>query len=236
MPVASNDATTQSLPHVNHCGNSDNAGDLTEADISVDFTTEIRWFKDGQLPPEVATWFAPADVECLIEHRRDNYHIELRSDVGVKRRFGSKLELKVREEDPEPISLDGGFVGRLERWKRWSPADALVGLVPDDGWIDTEKTIIKRRFDASGEQVDLTHANRAMCGMGCDLEIVAVEIGSRPFWSLAFAAFGPEDRHVESIRAAWHSQCLDRPWPLPSPLVSDDSCGYPEWLVSVNLD
>ena len=91
-------------------------------------------------------------------------------------------------------------------------------------------------LDASGEQVDLTHANRAMCGAGCDLEIVAVEIGNRPFWSLAFAAFGPEDGHVESIRAAWHSQCLDRPWPLPTPLVSDNSCGYPEWLVSVNPD
>lgn len=231
--MASNDAATQIVSLADRISPDGRNGDghaLTGSSISVDFTSELRWFTDGQLPSAVVAWFAPPDVDYLTEHRCDIYRLDAGSDVGVKRRFGSKLELKVRTRDPEIVVLNHGFVGRLERWNRWSPADGLVGQVNDATWIDTHKTIIKRRFTAWGEPVDLTHANRAMTGAGCDLEIAAIEVDGRHAWTLAFAAFGPRDDHLDLIHAAWRTQCHDQRWPMQSSLVADHSSGYPEWL------
>lgn len=209
---------------------------LLGPEVQVDDTTEVRWFMLGQLPPDVATWFSPEDVECLIEHRCDTYRIDHRPDLGVKRRSRNKLELKVRTDEPDILDLGAGFVGRLERWKRWSPADGQVPSAPNAGWVDVSKTIIKRRFAPDGSKLPLSLANRAMTEPGCDLEIVAIELGDRQAWSLAFAAFGPVSDsspvsvHSEWIQTAWLAQLRHRPWPLTNPLGLAQSGGYPAWL------
>lgn len=202
-----------------------------EPNVMVDVTTEVRWFLNGDLPPEVERWFTSTDIECLIEDRCDTYQLGGRPDVGVKRRFQDKLELKVRFDGPHEVALGGGFVGQLERWKRWSPADDQA--VADDGgmWLDADKSIIKARFDADGMRVPLNERSRDMTGSGCDLEIATVELGGWRYWTLAFAAFGPSDHHVDYITEAWRIQLADAPWPLLAPLTTETSFGYPEWLM-----
>lgn len=205
---------------------------LTEPEVRVDVTTEVRWFVDGDMPDEVHRWFTSTDIDCLAESRCDTYQLDGRPDVGVKRRFRNKLEMKVRFDHTNGLALDGGFVGRIECWKRWSPADGRAVVADADLWLDAKKSIIKARFDADGARVPLTAHSRGMTGSGCDLEIATVEIGQLRYWTLAFAAFGPMDHHVDYITKAWTTQLAEQPWPLSYPLTAEASYGYPEWLVS----
>ena len=60
-------------------------------------TTELRWFGTGPVPGDVASWFTHDGRVGSVEDRTDLYRCDGRSDLGVKRRAGTTLELKVRE-------------------------------------------------------------------------------------------------------------------------------------------
>ncbi len=210
--------------------------EVDEMAVSIDETTELRWFFEGKLPTAVLDWFAPDDMIGLSEHRSDSYRIGDHVDVGVKRRFGSKLELKRRQGPPESFVMPNGSCGQLERWKRWSPADEHVGIDEDTRWIDVEKAIVKRRFDALGQELPITETTRDAVGQGCDAEIVAVSIEGRSAWSVAFSAFGPHDTHQALLRVAADSLLGDASNGWKDRLTSAMSCGYPEWLISIRAD
>ncbi len=197
-------------------------------DVSVDLTSEVRWFFDGALPASVLTWFAGPGTG-LVADRCDTYRLDRQIDTGVKRRFRTTLELKLRLDRPKPLVI-GNLDGRLERWKRWSPADDRVRLDDATVWVDVDKTIIKRRFDGEGREVVLSEANRAMTGEGCDVEIAAISVNSLQAWTFALAAFGEPGRHEAFLACAWAALAADRPRNDEFELDRRHSCGYPEWL------
>ena len=198
--------------------------------VTIDATSELRWFVEGPLPVDVVEWFTGSGLEGLIEHRVDTYRLDGRDDLGVKRRSGRTLELKRRRSEQQLVQLDTDLAGWLESWQRWSPADARLSLTERDVWLDVEKLIVKRRFDATGVEQPLSASTRAMTGIGCDVEIAAVERRGRPSWTLAFAAFGPPSTRSSSIHACWAALAPGRPDEVAS-LRLEDSYGYPAWLV-----
>ncbi len=195
----------------------------------VDLTTEVRWFFDGRLPPDVLSWFTDGIVG-LLEERCDRYRLDEQVDIGVKRRAQTKLELKLRLRPPELFILGRYVEGSLETWQRWSPADGRIYLTDNTIWVDIAKRVIKRRFDVDGREVPLSEANRAMTGDGCDIEVATVEVNGQSAWTFAFAAFGHVDNHRQLLETAWDAVVSGRPRPDRLRLDYVNSCGYPEWM------
>ena len=193
-------------------------------------TSELRWFFEGQLPPDVMSCFTRAGTTGLLEERYDIYRMDGRGDMGVKRRYRETLELKVCQSAGEHFVLGTGLAGQLELWRRWSPADGLVASVESAPWIEVHKTIVKRRFSVEGEEISISEDSRAMTGAGCDVEIAAVTVGNIEAWTFAFAAYGPARSREISLVRSW--QALDVGTPLMEHLglSVERSCGYPEWL------
>ena len=196
-------------------------------------TTELRWFTEGRLTPEVETWFTRHGTTGAVEQRYDTYRIDGRVDVGVKRRFGETLELKVRQSLGERLSLARDLTGRLEVWRKWSPADGLVDVEVRAPWLDVHKMVIKRRFSVDGDEIALSNEPRAMTGAGCDVEVAAVTVGDIDACTFAFAAFGPTTTRRDSIVACWQALVADSAWPAGLAIVDGRSSGYPEWLALV---
>ena len=200
--------------------------------VSVDLTTELRWFFDGLLPADVRSWFMPKGVG-LLEGRCDTYLLDGRLDMGVKQRSRRTLELKIRTGLSEPASVADGVHGSVETWRRWSPADHLLSLDDDAVWVDVDKMIVKRRFGTDGQEKLLSESTRTMTGEGCDAEIAALSTNGRESWTLAFAAFGPPDTHRHSLRTAWRSLSMRQAPPDRLQLDIGRSYGYPEWIPKV---
>ncbi len=208
-------------------------GGPAEVAESVVETTELRWFTEGPLTPEVETWFTRDGTTGAVEKRYDTYRIDGRVDVGVKRRFGETLELKVRQSLGETLALDPDLTGRLEVWRKWSPADGLVDVEVRAPWLDVHKMVIKRRFSVDGDEITLSNEPRAMTGAGCDVEVAAVTVGEIEAHTFAFAAFGPTTTRRDSIVACWRTLGADTLCPERSMIVDGRSSGYPEWLTLV---
>lgn len=208
------------------------AGSTPLAVTAIDVTTELRWFFDGALPPEVLSWFTGAGSRGFHESRCDSYRDNGLIDIGVKRRCGTTLELKERLCLPELVVLDG-VGGQLETWQRWSPADDRVELAAGTVWVEVDKTVIKRRFDINGSELTLSEETRGLSGQGCDAEIVEVVIGGSPGWSIAFAGFGPRDRRRDSVFTAWHELMSEGTLPADIDFGRSVPYGYPEWLAGV---
>ena len=200
--------------------------------VSVDLTTELRWFFDGPLPADVRSWFMPKDVG-LLERRCDTYLFDGRHDTGVKQRSRRTLELKIRTSLSEPTSVADDVHGNIETWRRWSPADHLLSLGDNTAWVNIDKMIVKRRFETDGQEKLLSESTRAMTGDGCDAEIAALLANDREAWTFAFAAFGQPETHHKSLRTAWRSLSMEQAPPGRLQLGTGRSYGYPEWISKV---
>lgn len=228
QPKVTINVTQQSIQHqLNRATRAQLDVDAAPTDI----TTEVRWFIDGHLPPAVEDWFTVGGSLGWVERRHDLYRTDRMTDTGVKQRSGKLLELKLRLGDPKRLELPPGVDGQLEVWERWSPADGVVTLDPDTAWRGVRKQIVKRRFAPEGAEIALSADNRTMEGTACDAEVVAVTIGDRALWSLAFASFGPFEQHVSLIEGAWSHLLASTPHPRELQLNHAVSCGYPEYLV-----
>lgn len=197
--------------------------------VSIDLTTELRWFFDGPLPSDVQAWFMPSGLG-LLEHRSDTYLLDEPLDVGVKERSRRLLELKLRTCPPEPVTLRDSAHGCLETWRRWSPADQLVSVDSDAAWLAVEKVIVKRRFGTDGREKLLSESTRALTGDGCDAEIAALSVDGRQAWTFALAAFGEPDSHFRSLELALRSVCRRQAPADRLRLQVEDSYGFPEWI------
>lgn len=198
-------------------------------EVAIDLTTEVRWFFDDRLPPEVLSWFTNDGVG-FAEDRSDTYRLDGQVDIGLKRRARRTLELKLRLQPPERYVGDHGLEGRLETWQRWSPADGHIYLNSNMIWVDIDKHVFKRRFDPSGQEVPLSKENRATTGEGCDVEIATLSVCGRRAWTFAFAAFGEPDSHRHHLEASWEALVGGRSRPSRLRLDGDNSFGYPEWM------
>lgn len=195
--------------------------------LSIVDTTEVRWFVPESLPPEIDLWFSGS--AGFSEERRDTYLIDDRADVGVKRRFGEMLEVKVRQSLDGRIDFGEGLAGPLEVWRKWSPVDAIVDDLAGGRWVDVSKSIVKRRFMLDGTEMALS-SGALSTDAGCDVEIAKLTVGAAHWWTFAFAAFGPSATRRDALVASWRSLAAAAQCSEPLGLRTGRAMGYPEWL------
>ena len=192
-------------------------------------TIELRWFTPGALPADVVEWFSDHGRTGAVEQRCDTYRLDDRDDLGVKYRFGTVPEVKERLSAETVAVEDLRLAGRLETWRKWSPADQLVDSA-GDRWVKIHKTITKRRFSAEGHEVTITEP--LVLEAGTDVEIVAVTMGDVEMWSFAFAAYGPSSERCAALAACCKTMLE---WTTPASLVltASSSASYPGLLATV---
>ena len=191
-------------------------------------TTELRWFCEDALAAAMTAWFTQDGSVGAVEERCDVYRMDGRVDIGVKRRARTTLELKIRRSFGALAPAGARPHGIVEVWQKWSPADEFVsgGF---ERCAEVNKSVIKRRFSISGDEIAFSDATGSPGSVFCDVETVAVDDGCTEAWSFAFAAQGPRRSRPAVITAAWRTVMSVAPpdgW-LPDGVVS---CGYPEWL------
>ena len=200
--------------------------------VQVDDTTELRWMAEGPLPTDVEAWFTRGGTTGVVERRCDTYRIDGQCDRGVKLRFRETLELKVLQSVGELVVLADGLAGRLQMWRRWSPAEGVVDFGEEVPWLDVCKIVTKRRFSVEGDEIMPSDIERATSGAGCDVEVAAITVGDLAAWTFAFAAFGPTVNREQSIVLAFRTLVADGSRPKRLAAAFGPSSSYPEWLAS----
>jgi len=199
-------------------------------------TSEVRWFARGSIPSDVQAWFTGGRTVGSVEERLDTYQLHGLDDIGVKRRYGTTLEVKVRRTLGSSLSLGGGLDGRVEEWSRWEPGEGDgIWQLSGTPWVDVRKVIFTRSFMPADREVILPsiHTNRLFAG--CDIEIAEVSVGGVDTWSLALEAFGPTTGRQHALVSSWRTLLAHTPWVEDLGFVFDRACGYPEWLRFVTL-
>jgi len=207
-------------------------------ELAVVDTAELRWFATGQLPPDIRSWFTCDGATGSVGRRIDTYRLDGRRDIGVKLRFRETLEVKVRQSVGANLALGAGLEGRVEVWRKWSPAGRLLDADDSGRWVDVHKTVIKRRFSAGGDELVIAPGGAHPVD-GCDVEIAAIDVEGVAAWTFAFAAYGPAAGRQYALVASWQGLegVLDDGRKLPEQLdrLLDRASGYPEWLAALRL-
>lgn len=175
------------------------------------------------------TWFTGGGRLGVTESRIDLYQRRPGTTVGVKRRDGFVLEVKVLQRNGRVVSLSGGLTGTCQEWRKWRPVSA-VGEPWRGTWIDVHKSIVTRSYalarDGGALPVDEPDHRRA----GCDVELVAVRVGDVEAWGYAFEAYGPRDRRDAALQAAGEAITATTPYPPGFAGLLANETGYPGWL------
>lgn len=201
--------------------------------VAVLDTSELRWWADGLAPRAVVDWFTCGRKVGTLEERCDTYQLHRLYDIGVKRRSRTALEVKVRREIGDALTLAPGLTAPFEEWRKWSPTVGdPMSPSADTPWIDVEKAVLTRTFMADNEIVGpAPHVDDTLSG--CDVEIAAVTVAGMEAWSMAFEAFGPKMHRSRVVRTAW-TMLIDSSG-VPERLGSSFAFagGYPEWLARI---
>ena len=199
-------------------------------------TSEVRWFARGPLPLDIQAWFTGGRTAGSVEDRHDTYQLHGLDDIGVKRRYGTTLEVKVRRTRGMSLNLDNGLDGRVEEWSRWEPGeDDGIWQLPETAWIDVRKVIYTRSYMPTDREVMLPAIQTNRLFAGCDIEIAEVNVDGVDTWSLALEAFGPTARRQDALVSSWRTLRAHSPSIEGLRFAFDRVCGYPEWLRLVTL-
>ena len=190
-------------------------------------TIEVRWFYMGPCPEPVTSWFHCGARVSDPESRIDEYARLDRDDLGVKRRGGRLLDLKVRSAQLVDVALPAGLSGRVEGWTKWSfPLDP-TGSAPSE-WLPVEKMRWTRRYEIVDGDAKPIPLNQ-LVPTGCAAELAFLRVGPMEGWSFGFEAFNTAGEALDQMRIG--AQVLVTETPLGSIVFDpEDSCGYPAWL------
>jgi hypothetical protein len=193
-------------------------------------THEVRWFFSGQIPPNVATWFAGRCDPILQPARTDLYLTGTDESLGVKVREG-RLEVKQRQGSGEAVRFAKGAKGEVQGWTKWGFDLADPGLANlDGGWLPVRKRRWVRYYQVSREGDLSPFPPGSYPERGGGLELTAVSLpDDREWWTIGVEVFGPDDCRREDLLAlmGWLMAGSGGP-----ELLLEDSMGYPAWLVA----
>lgn len=183
---------------------------------------ELRWFMPGAMPEPLLATFESEGSTAARERRRDSYWQLHRVDIGVKRRNGGPVEMKVRRS-ARPWAMPSGSPAVSEQWNKWRP-DRLVLEGQHGAWLDVDKELWTRTLGPLGHEMDSPADGRRA---RCEVELAALTLASTEWWTVGFEVTGPAAWQSSILRAAF-----DKLW---SPtferwLDGGVNAGYPEWL------
>jgi hypothetical protein len=202
-------------------------------------SAELRWFAEGAPPPEVTDWFGnlgPDGLMAIEDERIDRYVVPASPDEpGVKLRDlkpdapekPPSLEVKQRTRTLERSPVASG---RAEAWRKWS--FPLPGPDVDTaGWVDVRKARRMWKFAVAEDGAVDAVAPSGRPEVGANVELSALGIGGRPWWSVCAEAFGPDEgaaaRALDAVAARVFASGV------PPALAAAASMGYPAWLRGV---
>lgn len=195
-------------------------------------SVEVRWFLEGPVPTQVATWFKEGEKLDWggVRSRTDTYlQIPGGLDMGIKAREG-KCEVKGRLAQSAVLRFTETAAGTVERWMKWSyaePAGAwLENLdVATPGLVHVDKQRASQMFClARGRDEEIGSDDHA--APGYSLELTSLTFRNSPFWTIGFEAF-PADEVSDSTFVELVSRRL-RGFPVHLPSARCHS--YPQWL------
>ncbi len=199
-------------------------------------TAEVRWFQQGALPETVRAWFEARGSRMAYQAPRRDRYLDLPDEaLSVKLREG-RVDIKQRRQQGEFLRLHPQVTGILERWHKWSfvladPGAAVPGILATDPfWRPIDKHRAVARFRVTGSEAPVAVAPDVYPVQGCEVELVELHAGVRPWWSLCFEAYGQEHALSEALRATAR-HFLDGG--EPPNLAAGDSYGYPAWLAGL---
>lgn len=197
-------------------------------------TAEVRWFSRGRIPPHVEAWFHQGAGSAEREPGRvDHYLLLVHIDsVGIKLREG-RIEIKRRVDQQSLVRFHERVAGLVERYHKWSfelnEPDAVFTRATSvaGSWIPVRKERQLRRYRVADDGRVVALTSSASPDRGCELELSGVEVAGRPWWTLAFEAFGdPSTLRADLLAVARHVFATDAPPALPA----HESRGYAAWL------
>jgi hypothetical protein len=208
---------------------------VAEGESDMHTTAEVRWFHEGRAPANVDAWFSGGGREPAIQPFRVDHYLRLvdGEHLGVKLRDG-RLEVKQRAGSLPVTCFNARVAGVVELWRKWGVPSAggplQVSGDPGDSWIEVEKERALCRYRLLEDQRIVATATDWYPDRGCDLELTAVRVRGREWWTLALEAYGPADS-VGDILLDIAEVVFGAG--LPPTLDSADSYGYPRWLEMV---
>lgn len=200
-----------------------NPGDMltwSMADTTLS-TLELRWFIRGSVPHEMDAWFP---LDAAIERRVDRYLRLDRDDLGVKRRNGGPIEMKLRRSR-RPWCLPDGRVAHSEQWTKWRPQGFWIG---QGDWHDVVKQVRTVPLSPAGLRTSAPDGITPVC----EAELASIEVDGASWWTFALEVSGPAAELHPTLLAvgvgwAWHGPIVD--------MIGDDpGFGYPAWLLEID--
>ena len=95
------------------------------------------------------------------------------------------------------------------------------------GWVDVRKQRRMWKYAvADGAASPVPPDDRP--GVGANVELSALEIAGRPWWSLCVEAFGPDEAAAEHALGVAAAHVFGRD--APPALTAARAMGYPAWL------
>jgi hypothetical protein len=205
---------------------------VPEAEDHMYTTAEVRWFHRGRAPAHVEAWFRGGGREPTVQSVRVDRYLRLvdGEHLGIKLREG-RLEVKQRERSLSVTRFDARAAGVMELWRKWSVPLAVgphqVSGDPGTSWIEVEKERALCRYGLLEDRRIVATSTDCYPDHGCDLELTAVQVRGREWWTLALEAFGPSGSVCENLLSV--AEVVFGAGELPT-LDAADSYGYPRWL------
>ena len=193
-------------------------------------TAEVRWFGVSSPPEAAVEWFlARGGVDR--QDRIDSYQVLERTDLGVKRRDGTTLEIKVRRKRDQLPTLFSGVPAHIEEWCKWRAPSEDALPHPVNGWVEVHKSLLTldyRPSGAMGAPLPLEEPT-----VGCEVELATVTIGGQLAWTLAFEARGALPWRRRWLVSTARLFMSSSPRTLQRALQM--AAGYPEWLARATV-
>jgi hypothetical protein len=196
---------------------------------------EVRWFHRGPCPAPATDWFDSISESSEAETRTDFYLLIGAIDsLGIKVRAGTKVEVKLRQQDFGLAHIHERVEGRIEYWTKWSFDIDNLGLGaanlidPPGAWVAVEKTRRSRQFEVASNGSVMAADVAAGADEGCTVELTSLIVRGQAWWSLALEAFGLPNNLGRNLDLAARRILAEHPVPLV--LLGTHSYSYPKWL------
>lgn len=197
---------------------------------------EMRWFCSGTLPKSMGQWFGSESLGGYLsppEEREDIYLLLPSCDyLGMKLR-GKTLEVKWRQSELGAMHFGNRWEGKAEKWLKWVCPDTMAPVSADiiatGQWVGVKKKRSLRLYHVSEPGALMSVPVEAPIPQGCTVEVTQLNINGNAWWTVGFEAFGSESSLTETLQtvASWVSKSYQG-----QKLKAEDSCGYPNWLLS----
>ena len=203
-------------------------------------SAELRWFERGRVPDAITQWFQQdelGDYLAPAEERVDVYlYLPGCEYMGIKLRQG-RLEIKWRKAELGIVRFGDTLEGKAEKWGKWLCEDpSQESFQPQDVggklWVSVKKARSQRRYQILPDRsIKAVPVNESI-DQGCNVELTQLSINGNDWWSIAFEAFGEDERSMNNLKSVAGEVFKTY---RGSELQAKDSYAYPSWLSFVVL-